>query len=322
MEVIEIGSYTREEKFHRAKKHLIPKQIENCGLESVKCKFSSSAIYAIIDDYTREAGVRTLERKIAAVLRKVAKSVAADHDSDKTYKIDSKNIEEYLGPKKYKDEDLPETNTVGLVTGLAWTSVGGVTLPIETAVIPGTGKTVITGSLGDVMKESAQIAVTCVRSRAEALGISPDFYEKNDIHIHALEGAVPKDGPSAGVTMTTSIVSALTNKPVNKYVAMTGEISLRGRVLPIGGLKEKAMGAYKAGSRIMIIPKKNESDIVDIDETVREQLNIIPVETIDEVFEIAFTLDNTYEKSQVKKASGKRKSAKNSSAVSDLQARR
>lgn len=295
MEVIEIGSYNREEKFHIAKKHLIPKQLKNCGVAAAQCRFAQSAIYAMIDGYTSEAGVRNLERTIASVLRKVAKKIASGEE-DELYKIDAKNIEEYLGPRKYKDDDLPEQNTVGLVNGLAWTAVGGVTLPIEAAIVPGTGKIQVTGSLGDVMKESAQIAVTCVRAMAEKLGIEEDFYKKYDMHIHALEGAVPKDGPSAGITMTTALVSALTNKPVNRYVAMTGEISLRGRVLPIGGLKEKAMGAYKAGVKTVVIPKKNETDIFEVDNAVKEKLNIIPVETIDEVLEIAFTLDATYQK--------------------------
>ncbi len=306
MEVIEIGSYTREEKYHIAKKHLIPKQLVNCGLDSDLCKFSSSVIYDIIDGYTSEAGVRNLERTIASVMRKVAKCVAESSEK-KTYKIDSKNIEKYLGPRKYKNEDLPPVHTVGLVNGLAWTAVGGVTLPIEAAVVDGTGKTIITGSLGDVMKESAQIAITCVRERAKELGIDPDFYKNMDIHVHALEGAVPKDGPSAGITMTTAIVSALTKKPVNRFVAMTGEISLRGRVLPIGGLKEKAMGAYKAGVKTMIIPKDNESDVVEIDEDIRDQLKILPVETIDEVFEIAFLVDKDGSSAEGKKNSSKKK---------------
>ena len=314
MEVIEIGSYNREEKFHIAKKHLIPKQLKNCGLKAAQCKFASPAIYAMIDGYTSEAGVRNLERTIASVLRKIAKKVA-EGSEEEVFKIDGRNLEEYLGPRKFKDDDLPDKNTVGLVNGLAWTSVGGVTLPIEAAVVPGTGKIEITGSLGDVMKESAKIAVTCVRARADKLGIDGEFYKNNDMHLHALEGAVPKDGPSAGVTMTTALVSALTNKPVNRYVAMTGEISLRGRVLPIGGLKEKAMGAYKAGVRTIVIPKKNESDIYEVDESVKEKINIIPVETIDEVLEIAFTLDSTYEKDVEKKkpaaAAKKKKAVKN-----------
>ncbi len=319
MEIIEIGSYNREEKFHIAKKHLIPKQLKNCGISAARCKFAASAVYAVIDGYTSEAGVRNLERTLASVMRKVAKKIA-EGDEETVYKIDAKNIEEYLGPRKFKDDDLPDKNTVGLVNGLAWTAVGGVTLPIEAAAVKGTGKIEITGSLGDVMKESAKIAVTCVRARAEKLGIEDDFYKKYDMHIHALEGAVPKDGPSAGITMTTAIVSALTNKPVNRYVAMTGEISLRGRVLPIGGLKEKAMGAYKAGVKTIVIPKKNETDVFEVDETVKEKINIIPVETIDEVLEIAFTLDSTYQKEkETKKTVKKRNSAKKPDKASDSQ---
>jgi len=312
MEIIELGSYNREEKFHIAKKHLIPKQLKNNGLSSSNCKFSSSAIYAIIDGYTHEAGVRNLERRIAAVMRKVAKNVASG-DSETVFKIDNKNIEDYLGPKKFKEDQLSNKHEVGLVNGLAWTAVGGETLPIEVAVVPGTGKIELTGSLGDVMKESAKIAVTCVRTRAEALGIDVEFYKKNDIHIHAPEGAVPKDGPSAGITMTTAIVSALTDKPVNRLVAMTGEITLRGKVLPIGGLKEKTMGAYKMGIKTVIIPKQNESDLYEIDEIVKEYVNIIPVETIDEVLDIAFTLDSTYEKpifQKAKSSKGTKKSSK------------
>ncbi|MBQ3692742.1 MAG: endopeptidase La, partial [Clostridia bacterium] len=310
MEIIELGSYNREGKFHIAKKHLIPKQLVNNGLTSTNCKFSTSAIYAIIDGYTREAGVRNLERRIAAVMRKVAKNVASG-DTETVFKIDSKNIEDHLGPKKFKDDQLAAKHEVGLVNGLAWTAVGGETLPIEVAVVPGTGKIELTGSLGDVMKESAKIAVTCVRTRAEKLGIDVDFYKTKDIHIHAPEGAVPKDGPSAGITMTTAIVSALTDKPVNRLVAMTGEITLRGKVLPIGGLKEKSMGAYKMGIKTIIIPKQNESDLYEIDETVKENVNIIPVETIDEVLDIAFTLDKTYEKAPVPKpAKSTRKASK------------
>ena len=310
MEIIELGSYNREEKFHIAKKHLIPKQLENNGLTSDNFKITGSAIYALIDGYTREAGVRNLERNISALMRKVAKRVASG-ETDTVFKIDNKNIEEYLGPKKYKEDMLSSKNEVGLVNGLAWTAVGGETLPIEVAVVPGTGKIELTGSLGDVMKESAKIAVTCVRTRAEKLGIDIEFYKKNDIHIHAPEGAVPKDGPSAGITMTTAIVSALTDKPVNRLVAMTGEITLRGKVLPIGGLKEKTMGAYKMGIKTIVIPKQNESDLYEIDDVVKENVNIIPVETIDEVLEIAFDVDRTYEKQTSQKSGkGSKKSTK------------
>lgn len=316
MEIIEIGSYNREEKFHIAKKHLIPKQLENNGLTSSNCKFSSTAIYAIIDGYTREAGVRNLERSIAAVMRKVARKVA-EGDSETVFKIEGKNVEDYLGPKKFKDDQLAAKNEVGLVNGLAWTAVGGETLPIEVAIVPGTGKIELTGSLGDVMKESAKIAVTCVRTRAEKLGIDVDFYKKNDIHIHAPEGAVPKDGPSAGITMTTAIVSALTDRPVNRLVAMTGEITLRGKVLPIGGLKEKTMGAYKMGIKTVIIPRQNESDLYEIDDVVKENVNIIPVDTIEDVLTIAFTLDKTYEKPAPVKEAKSKKSSKKSEVKSD-----
>ncbi len=317
MEIIEIGSYNREEKFNIAKKHLIPKQLKNNGLTSADCKFTQSAVYAIIDGYTREAGVRNLERTFASVMRKIAKKIASG-ERETPYKIDMKNIESYLGPIKYKDDTLSAKNEVGLVNGLAWTAVGGETLPIEVAVVPGTGKIELTGSLGDVMKESARIAVTCVRTRVEKLNIDPDFYKKLDIHIHAPEGAVPKDGPSAGITMTTAIISALTNKPVNRFVAMTGEITLRGKVLPIGGLKEKAMGAYKMGIKTIIIPKDNESDIFEIDQVVKDKINIIPVEYIDEVLKIAFTLDSTYEKKvEEQPAAVKKKSKKTTDTASD-----
>ena len=305
MEVIEIGSYTREEKFNIAKKHLIPKQLKNNGLTAKIFKITNDGIYDIIDSYTREAGVRTLERTICSIMRKVAKKVASG-EAEAVFKIDRKNIEEYLGPRKFKNDSLPSKNEIGLVNGLAWTSVGGETLPIEVAVVPGTGKLELTGSLGEVMKESAKTAVTCVRTRAEKLGIAQDFYKTRDIHIHAPEGAVPKDGPSAGITMTTALVSALTEKPVDRLVAMTGEITLRGRVLPIGGLKEKSMGAYKMGIKTIIIPKDNESDLYEVDPVVKERVNIVPVETIDEVLEIAFDLDKKYdtaaEKTAVKKS--------------------
>ena len=319
MEVIEIGSYTREEKFNIAKKHLIPKQLKNNGLTSSDCKFNQAAIYTIIDGYTREAGVRNLERTIASVMRKIAKKIAVG-ERENPFKIDSGRVEELLGPVKFRDEALSSKNEVGLVNGLAWTSVGGETLPIEVAAVQGTGKIELTGSLGDVMKESAKIAVTCVRTRAEKLGIDPEFYKKLDIHLHAPEGAVPKDGPSAGITMTTAIVSALTEKPVNRFVAMTGEITLRGKVLPIGGLKEKAMGAYKMGIKTVVIPKNNEPDIHEIDQAVKDKINFIPVEYIDEVLEIAFDLGTKYEKPAEAKSSAaaKKKSKKSAETVSDM----
>ncbi len=284
MEVIELGSYTREEKFYIAKKHLVPKQLEMNGLTKSTFKITDKAIYMLIDSYTREAGVRTLERVVASVMRKCAVRIV--DGTEEFIKITDKEIEAILGPKKYIDDAQRKTDEIGVVNGLAWTSVGGTLLPVECAVLPGTGKVELTGSLGDVMKESAKAALTCIRARASKYQIDPDFYKKYDIHIHAPEGAVPKDGPSAGITMATAICSALTTNAVRHDFAMTGEITLLGKVLPIGGLKEKSMAAYKSGIKNVIIPKDNERDIVDIDETVKSHVNFIPVSTIDEVISL------------------------------------
>ena len=281
MEIIELNSYTREEKFHIAKKHLIPKQLDLCGFSSKEIKFTQKAIYALIDYYTRESGVRTLEREIASLLRKCA--VKKLDGEAETFKIDEKAVEELLGKKKYLPDQLSKKDEVGVVNGLAWTSVGGELLPIEVAVMDGTGKIVLTGSLGDVMQESAKAAITCIRSHAKLLGIDSDFYKTKDIHIHAPEGAVPKDGPSAGITMATAIYSALADKPVRHDVAMTGEITLRGKVLAIGGLKEKSMAAYKYGIDTVFIPKQNERDISEFDTAVREKVHFIPVENFTDV---------------------------------------
>lgn len=281
MEIIELNSYTREEKFHIAKKHLIPKQLDLCGFFSKEIKFTQKAIYALIDYYTRESGVRTLEREIASLLRKCA--VKKLDGEAETFKIDEKTVEELLGKKKYLPDQLSKKDEVGVVNGLAWTSVGGELLPIEVAVMDGTGKIVLTGSLGDVMQESAKAAITCIRSHAKLLGIDSDFYKTKDIHIHAPEGAVPKDGPSAGITMATAIYSALADKPVRHDVAMTGEITLRGKVLAIGGLKEKSMAAYKYGIDTVFIPKQNERDISEFDTAVREKVHFIPVENFTDV---------------------------------------
>ena len=281
MEIIEINSYTREEKFHIAKKHLIPKQLELCGFSAKEIKFTQKAIYALIDYYTRESGVRTLEREIASLLRKCA--VKKLDGEAETFKIDDKMVEELLGNKKFLPDQLSKKDEIGVVNGLAWTSVGGELLPIEVAVMEGTGKIVLTGSLGDVMQESAKAAITCIRSHAAALGIDGDFYKNKDIHIHAPEGAVPKDGPSAGITMATAIYSALSDKPVRHDVAMTGEITLRGKVLAIGGLKEKSMAAYKYGIDTVFIPKQNERDISEFDSVVKEKINFIPVENFTDV---------------------------------------
>ncbi len=285
MEVIELDSYTRLEKFNITKKHLIPKQLELNGLSKKIFKITDKAIYMLIDSYTREAGVRTLERVIASVMRKSAvKNVDGTTD---TIRVTDKDIESILGPVKYLDDSKSRKDEIGIVNGLAWTSVGGTLLPIECAVMRGTGKIELTGSLGEVMQESAKAAVSCIRTRASVYDINPDFYKEYDIHIHAVEGAVPKDGPSAGITMATAIYSALSSSPVRSDFAMTGEITLLGKVLPIGGLKEKSMAAYKAGIKNVIIPKDNERDIFEIDETIRNSINFIPVSTIEEVLKLA-----------------------------------
>ena len=285
MEVIELDSYTRQEKFFIAKKHLVPKQLELNGLSKNTFKITDKAIYKLIDSYTKEAGVRTLERTIASVMRKSAVKIV--DNTAETIKVTDKDIEALLGPVKYLEDSKGKKDEIGVVNGLAWTSVGGTLLPIECVVVKGSGKIELTGSLGDVMQESAKTAITCIRSKADMYDIASDFYKNYDIHIHAPEGAVPKDGPSAGITMATAICSALTCKPVRSDFAMTGEITLRGKVLAIGGLKEKSMAAYKAGIKNVIIPKDNERDIVEIDETVRKHINFIPVSTIDEVLRLA-----------------------------------
>ena len=291
MEVIELTSYTREEKFHIAKEHLVPKQLKANGLRSSMLKIADSAIYMIIDSYTREAGVRTLERFIASLCRKAAKEIVSDEV--KKVSITAKNLEKYLGAKKYLDDDLAKKDEVGIVNGLAWTSVGGVIMPLEVSVFDGKGTVETTGSLGDVMKESAKIAVSYVRSVADKYGISKDFYKEKDIHIHAPEGATPKDGPSAGVTMTTAIVSALSGMAVRHDIAMTGEITLHGKVLPIGGLREKTMAAYKAGMKTVIIPKANRSDLEEVDNAVKENVNFIFAENLEQVLEAALVKNNT-----------------------------
>ena len=285
MDVIELTSYTREEKFNIAKKHLVPKQLKENGLKSAMLKFTDGALYVIIDNYTREAGVRTLERRIAELCRKAAKSIVSGEK--KSVRISEKNIEQYLGTKKYLDDDHSKENEVGIVNGLAWTSVGGVLMPLEASVFDGKGTIETTGSLGDVMKESARIAVSYVRSVADKYGISDEFYKEKDIHIHAPEGATPKDGPSAGVTMTTALVSALANIPVRHDVAMTGEITLHGKVLPIGGLREKTMAAYKAGMKTVIIPAANKGDLEEVDNVVKDNIQFIYAEKLSDVLEVA-----------------------------------
>ncbi len=284
MDVIELGSYTREEKFHIAKNHLIPKTLKKHGENKRSVKISDKAIYEIIDGYTREAGVRKLEKQIASICRKSAKKLVS---GSKSVSITPSNLKDYLGTKKYLPDSIPSKNEIGIVTGLAWTSVGGVTMPLEVIVLEGTGKVEVTGSLGDVMKESSKIAVSLVRSISKKYGINSDFYKNKDLHIHAPEGAVPKDGPSAGVTMTTALVSALSGIPVKRNVAMTGEITLHGKVLPIGGLKEKSMAAYRAGAKTIIFPKENVPDLDEIDDVVKNNINFIPAENIKDVLDNA-----------------------------------
>lgn len=286
MDVIELGSYTLDEKANIAKKHLVKKQLKRHGIKPAQLKFSNQAIIEVIEGYTREAGVRNLERRISEICRKVAKKIVTDSDF-KSINIKPADLEGLLGPKKFSKEEYIKENMVGLVNGLAWTSVGGEMLPIEVAVMPGNGKIQLTGSLGDVMKESAMTAITCIRTRAKNLGISPDFYEKLDIHLHAPEGAVPKDGPSAGIAMATAITSALTGIPVIHSIAMTGEITLQGKVLPIGGLKEKSMAAYKNGIKTVLMPYENRSDIAEVDDIVKENVEFIPVSSVDTVLKTA-----------------------------------
>ena len=285
MEIINLSSYTREEKFQIAKRHLVPKQVKRHGLNGRTCRFYDDALYSLIDHYVREAGVRTLEREIATLCRKSAKMIV--EGEKKSCHISAKMLESLLGPQKYKDDDIQKEDLVGVVNGLAWTAVGGEILQAEVAVVDGTGKLELTGSLGDVMKESAKAAITCVRSLCDRYGIDKDFYKTKDIHIHFPEGAVPKDGPSAGVTITTALVSALSGIPVRHDVAMTGEITLRGRVLPIGGLKEKTMAAYRNGMKTVVIPQANEPDLYEVDPVVKENITFVTAKEIGTVLEKA-----------------------------------
>ena len=289
MEVIEIPSYTREEKFNIAKRHLIPKEIKRHGLTNKTLKISDAAIYSLIDFYTRESGVRKLERSIASLCRKAAKQIAGKEKEKVTVK--DTDIEKMLGHKRYKPELILENDAVGIINGLAWTSVGGEIMQLEIACMPGTGKIELTGSLGEIMKESAMAAVSYVRANAERLGIDRNFYKENDIHIHATEAAVPKDGPSAGVTITTGLVSALTGRAVKRAIAMTGEVTIRGRVLPIGGLREKSMAAYSGGVKTVFIPKDNIADLDDVDEVVKKNIRFIPVSDVDEIISRALVIN-------------------------------
>ncbi len=285
MEVITLSSYTREEKFHIAKEHLLPKQMKRHGLNGKTARVADDAIYGLIDGYTREAGVRTLEREIGSVCRKCAKEIVAGEK--KSCRVSGKALESLLGPKKFKDDSTEIKDLVGVVNGLAWTAVGGELLQVEVAVVDGTGKIQLTGSLGDVMKESAQAAVTFVRSCSDKYNIEKDFYKTKDIHIHFPEGAVPKDGPSAGITITTALVSALSGMEVRGDIAMTGEVTLRGRVLPIGGLKEKTMAAYRNKMKTVIIPQDNKADLYEVDPVVKENICFISASHVSQVLDEA-----------------------------------
>lgn len=285
MEIIQLASYTDEEKLQIAKRHLLPKQRKKHGLRANQLRVSDEALREIIRSYTRESGVRTLEREIARLCRRAACDIA--EEKCKGVSVKAGGLEPLMGPAKFKPEHLRVRDEVGLVRGLAYTSVGGEVLDVEVAVVDGSGRLELTGNLGDVMKESARAAMTYIRSRAGVLGIEHDFYKTKDIHIHFPEGAVPKDGPSAGITVTIALISALTGAPVRHDVAMTGEITLRGRVLPIGGLREKTMAAMRAGVKTVIIPADNEADLENIDQTVRRALEFVPTDHVDKVLDVA-----------------------------------
>ncbi|MFB0921416.1 MAG: endopeptidase La, partial [Oscillospiraceae bacterium] len=303
MEVIELSSYTDEEKLEIAKQHLIPKQRKKHGLSANQLKLSDDAIRELIALYTRESGVRNLERELASVCRKTARKIAAGEC--KSLRLTAGMLEDLLGPAKFKPDVLAPADEIGLVRGLAWTSAGGTVLDVEATVLDGTGNLELTGNLGDVMKESAKAAVSYIRSRADVLGIQHDFYKTKDIHIHFPEGAIPKDGPSAGITICIAVISALTGNPVRRDVAMTGEISLRGRVMPIGGLREKTMAALRSGIKTVIIPADNEKDLEEIDQTVRAALNFVVTDHVDKVLDVAlnrkieFSIQNDAEKGNV-----------------------
>ena len=285
LEVIELSGYTYEEKLQIAKRYLKPKEVKANGLSDVKVDMSDAVISHIISSYTRESGVRNLEREIATVMRKIALKVVEQDQIPASFKVSKKDIAEFLGPAKYKETSAVETDEVGAATGLAWTSVGGVTLSIEAAIISGgKGELKLTGSLGDVMKESCLAALSLVRSRAAEYGVKETAFSENDVHLHFPEGATPKDGPSAGITIATALMSAFSKKAVAHDVAMTGEVTLRGKVLAIGGLKEKSLAAFRAGYKRLIIPKENEKDLTDVPDEVKQKVNIITVENIDQVF--------------------------------------
>jgi ATP-dependent Lon protease len=307
MEIIQLEGYTETEKFNIAKKYLVPKQIEMHGLKDHKVTFNESAVKEIIRSYTREAGVRNLERQVATCCRKLAREIVREDmknevsgkkpkvktkTSNASHTITPKMVTDYLGGNKYKFGKIEGQNEIGLTNGLAWTEVGGDLLVVEVSVVPGKGKFTVTGQLGEVMKESCSAAMSYVRSRGPLFGFDKEFYSNNDVHIHVPEGAIPKDGPSAGIAITTSIVSAILKIPVKKNVAMTGEVTLRGRVLAIGGLKEKVMAAHRGGIRTVIVPKENEKDLKDIPKEIMKDLKVILVDHVDQVLVNALDVKN------------------------------
>ena len=292
MEVIEVGSYTENEKLHIAREHLIPKQIQAHGIKAGQLEIRDDALQQIISGYTKEAGVRSLERKIGEICRKTARRILEDKQA---VVVTKKNLPEFLGKERYSFQCANVQDEIGIVRGLAWTSVGGDTLQIEVNLMPGKGEFLLTGQLGDVMKESARTGISYIRSIAEEYQIKKEFFKETDIHIHIPEGAVPKDGPSAGITMATAMLSAITNTPVRADVAMTGEITLRGRVLPIGGLKEKLLAAKKAGIRKVLVPVKNKPDVQEMEKEITRGLKICYVENMKEVISYAFVTEEKTE---------------------------
>lgn len=300
MEILEFSSYTEEEKLKIAQRFLVPKQLEEHGLKAQLLSFSKAVILTIIRSYTREAGVRNLEREIATICRKVARKIVEKKNKELKIKITQLNLPSYLGPPKFHSSEAEKEKRIGIVTGLAWTEVGGEVLTTEVVVVPGKGELFLTGKLGEVMKESGKTALSYIRSKTKELEIEQSFYKKFDIHIHVPEGAIPKDGPSAGVTMATALISALTNTPIKNNLAMTGEITLRGRILPVGGIKEKVLAAHRAGIKSVLLPEENEKDLIDIPQNVRKKLKLMLVNNMDELLKIALDRENKSQRTEVK----------------------
>jgi ATP-dependent Lon protease len=303
MEILELPGYTEIEKLHISRQFLIPKQLKENGLSENMLEITDETILRIVRDYTREAGLRNLERELGTICRKIARRVA--QGSDTTFKVTDNNLKEFLGPPKFRYELAQDAEEVGVATGLAWTQAGGDVLFVEATLMPGKGNLILTGHLGEVMQESARAALTYARSRASSLGIDEKFYAKNDVHIHVPACAIPKDGPSAGITMAVALISALTKKPLPKIVGMTGEITLRGKILPVGGIKEKILAAHRAGVKKVILPADNEKDLEEVPQDVRNQLKFMFVRNIDEVLTEVLSLNPQQVRSGVAAATGK-----------------